>query len=611
MICARFPLVLGLSLPVLFISSLVIAEEPATELGEIVVTADRSARSVDDTLAAVSIITREDIEGIQAVNISDILRLQPGVNVSRTGNAGNQTSVFLRGTESDHALVLIDGVRVSSSINGAFDWSNFPVDQIERMEIVRGSRAALYGSDAIGGVIQIFTRRSGTPYGAVTVGKYGTKKASAGLSVGDKTQFSANVSAENSESFSSQSLAGGGVVNQDNDGYQKRSLTLGFSHAFSPSLTVGADILHASNASFFDAGSDFAPDDGQQAVKLNTQSLYLKSDITDNWSQKLRLSTTKNDLNSNFSDYVTDREELDWQNDFSVSDNLNVIFGANYRKEAAKTADYDRNIDDKALFVNLSQQNNRLKWDISGRYDTHSLAGSKSTGQVAVGYDVSASINSFISYGSAFKAPTMDELFYPGFFGSFAGNPDLKPETSTTSEIGIKSTFSKEQRLQLSVYRTSVNNLINTSGVNNQAINIDEVSLQGLEVDYAGAAKQWDWGINATLQKSENDNTGQRLIRRPNTKITSTVGYAMSEKTQFSLDVVHASTRDDIDFDAAFNPITVKLAPYTLVNLSAQHQLNKRVSLGLRVENATDEDYQLVSGYNTAGRAAYVSVSYQ
>lgn len=605
---SRFPQVVVLSLPVLFTSPVVIAEDAATNLAEVVVTADRTARTVDDTLASVSIITRDDIEVIQAVDIIDVLRLQPGVNLSRTGNAGNQTSVFLRGSESDHALVLIDGVRVSSSTTGAFDWSNFPVEQIERMEIVRGPRAALYGSDAIGGVIQVFTRRSGSPYGSVTLGKYGTKKGAAGISVGDKTKFSVNVSAEDSDGFSSQSLAGGGAVNQDDDGYKKRSLTLALSHAYSASLKIGADILHTSNDSQFDSGSDFGPDVGEQDAKIDTQSVYVVADVSDRWSQKIQISNAKNDLLSTFSKFVTKRQELDWQNDVEISDKTGIIFGANYRQENAKTPDYDRDIRNKALFGNINYRQNAMSYDVSLRYDDHNLAGNKTTGQLAAGYDFSSKTNAFVSYGTAFKAPTTNELFSPGFdFGGgnflFTGNPDLKPETSETWEIGLKSRLSNNQSLQLSLYSTDVENLISFAGPSSQQTNINKASLKGIELDYSGAAEKWNWGVNATVQDTENKETGERLLRRPNTKLNLTFGYDVTQKTHLGIDATHASSRDDFG--------GVKLDDYTLLNLSAKQQLNKHMSLGLRLENATDEDYELASGFNTAGRAAYVTFSYQ
>ncbi|CAA6827657.1 MAG: Outer membrane vitamin B12 receptor BtuB [uncultured Thiotrichaceae bacterium] len=604
---SRFPLVVGLSLPVLLVSPVILAEEIVTDLGEVVVTADRTARSVDDTLASVSMITRDDIEAIQAIDIIDVLRLQPGVNLSRTGNAGNQTSVFLRGSESDHALVLIDGVRVSSSTTGAFDWSNVPVEQIERIEIVRGPRAALYGSDAMGGVIQVFTRRNGTPYASVTLGKYGTKKGTVGMSVGDQTTFSVNASAENSDGFSSQSLAGGGLVNQDDDGYKRRSLTLALSHAYSASLKIGADILHSSNDSHFDSGSAFGPDLGEQDTKINTQSVYVVSDMSDKWSQKMQFSNTKNDLKSTFDEFVTKRQEFDWQHDVEVSDNTAAIFGANYRKEDAKTPDYDRDISNKALFGNMNYRRNTMNYDVSLRYDDHNLAGNKTTGQLAAGFDFSPKTNAFVSYGTAFKAPSTNELFSPGFDvggGNFlyTGNPDLKPETSKTWEIGLKSRFSSNQSLQLSLYKTEVENLISFTGPSLQQNNINEASLKGFELDYSGFAEKWNWGVNATAQDTENEETGDRLLRRPNTKLNFTLGYDMTNKSHLGMDVVHASSRDDFG--------GVKLDDYTLLNLSAKQKLNKNMSLGLRLENATDEDYELASGYNMAGRAAYVTFSY-
>ncbi len=194
---------------------------------ELSITANRRLQNTSETLAPVSVITRKDIEAIQAQNIIDVLRLQSGVDISRSGGGGSQTSVFLRGANSNQSLVLVDGVRVSSVTAGSFDWSVLPIEQIERIEIVRGARTALYGSDAIGGVIQVFTRKNGGPYASISYGEYGTKRGSVGFSKSlgksGNSKLSLNVAAEDSDGFSSTNKnAGEFSFNPDDDGHKNK-----------------------------------------------------------------------------------------------------------------------------------------------------------------------------------------------------------------------------------------------------------------------------------------------------------------------------------------------------------------------------------------------------
>lgn len=575
---------------------------------ELSITANRRLQSINKTLAPVSVITREEIDGLQALDIIDVLRLQTGVDISRTGGAGSQTSVILRGAESDQVLVLVDGIRVSSVTTGSFDWSSISLDQIERIEVVRGSRTALYGSDAIGGIIQVFTRKNSTPYASVTLGKYGTKRASAGFSKGfNKTKVSLNVSAEESDGFSATNInAGEFSFNPDKDPYEKRSVTAAFSHQLTNSSKVGIDLLHSRNKADFDQGDS--------DTELQTLGAFLDIKVSERWSQKLKLSRTNSDLESasefGISTFDTNRQTLNWQNDLKISDRTALILGLDYREDEGKSADYDEKIDNKAVYANITNQRGRLNLELSARYDKHSQAGNEVTGQIATGFELTPDTTLYASYGTAFKAPTINELFYPGFFGSFAGNPDLDPETSKTFELGIKSKVLNNQRLEANLFHTKVEDLISFSGVDNQAINNNEVTIKGLELGYSGNVSKFDWGLGATIQRAENDGTGESLIRRPNNKFTANLGYTPNAKTRLGLDASLVSSRIDNDF-SSFPSERKKLDSYELVNLTIKQKLTKHTSLGLRVENILDDDYELANGFNTPGRGAFVTFSYR
>ena len=580
---------------------------------ELSITANRRPQNTNETLAPVSVITRKDIEAIQAQNIIDVLRLQSGVDISRTGGGGSQTSVFLRGANSNQSLVLVDGVRVSSVTAGSFDWSVLPVEQIERIEIVRGARTALYGSDAIGGVIQVFTRKSGGPYASVSFGSYGTMRGSVGFTKKlDKSNLSLNVAAENSDGFSSTNAnAGEFSFNPDDDGYKKRSVGAAFSHNFSDTTKTGINLLASNNKTDYDQGVS--------KTDLQTISAFFESNFTEKWSQKFSLSRSENNNKNTsafgVSKFDTTRQVLDWQNNLNLSDKTALVVGANYRKDDGKTNDFDDDISNKALYASLNSKIGKLSLELAGRYDDHSQAGSEFTNHLAAGFAITPKTTAYTSYGTAFTAPSINDLYYPGFFGfsgelEYAGNSELEAETSKTFEVGIKTSIAHNHKFEASMFRTKVDNMIGFTGENNQASNTEKVLLKGIELSYAGSTNKFDWGIGATILRATNDLTGIRLVRRPNNKLTAKLGYAVTSKTRLGLDLISSSSRQDDDF-STFPSTRVKLDSYNLLNLTLNQNINKHMSVGVRVENVTDEDYELARGFKTPGRSAYLTLTYK
>ena len=574
---------------------------------ELSITANRRPLTIDKTLASVTVITRKQLENTQANDLTDVLRLQRGLNISRTGGSGSNTSVFIRGSESDQVLVLLDGVRVSSATTGAFDWAKMPIDMVESIEIVRGPRAALYGSDAIGGVIEIRTRKNINHFISVTAGEYNTQRAAAGFSSGfGKNHVALNLSTEKSSGFSSTNRkAGAFVYNPDKDPYDKKSASLSLSRQFTDNTKASFSFFHNKTKTDYDQGDSDA--------KLETLSFSLDSKLSSRWSQKLSLSQTRDEVESTssfgVSNFDTKRKELNWQNNLNLSASTNLILGANYREDKGKSADYNEKIDNQAVYANINNKRGPLNLDASIRYDKHSQAGGKTTGQLAAGYNLSDKVTTYASYGTAFKAPNINELYYPGFFGSYAGNPNLKPETSKTFEVGIKSQVSANQRVEASLYQTDVKNLISYSGENNQAINSDKVTVKGLELGYSATFNKLDLGIDLSLLKTEDKTTGNRLVRRPDHKVTLNLGYAITDRTHLGLDASIVGSRSDNDF-SAFPSKRTTLSEYSLLNLSVKQKLGKHAKVGLRLDNVTNEKYELAHGYNTPRRGAFITFSY-
>lgn len=572
-----------------------------TESGlELTVTANRRVESLDKTLASVTVITRKQIEETQTQDLVDLLRQQRGISVARTGGPGSQTSLFIRGAESDQILVLLDGVRIASTTTG-FDWSQLPIDQIDRVEIVRGPRAALYGSDAIGGVVEITTRKNSS-YISTSIGKNNTKKVSVGLSgSNDKIDVSMNLSKEKSDGFSAQNK-NGYSFEADDDAHEKTSISFAANAQLNSVHKAGIKLFQSEGFVEFDSVNSLYPAfsiiDANTTSKLETAEASLNSEFSEKWSQKISVSNTENELKG----FSTKRNEVNWLNNLTLSGDANLLIGANYRDESGETGSVPTNsIINKALFANYNRNIGKLNLDASIRHDDHSQAGSKVTGQAAVGVELNNTNNLYASYGSAFRAPNINDLYYPDF-GSYAGNPDLKPETSKTFEVGLKTQISKNHRLETSLFYTKVSDLINNSGINNQAINIDKATLKGLEIGYKGQFKKLDYRLDYTLLRTQNDETGKRLLRRPNNKVNLNLAYSVSNKTRLGMDAAIVSSRSDFG---------TELDGYSVVNLSVNHKLSKRTNIGIRLENITDEDYEYAYGFNTPGRGAFLTFTYK
>lgn len=586
---------------------------------EITITANRREQSVENTLASVTVISRKDIEQVQAQDIIDVLRLQTGIDISRNGGSGSLSSVFLRGAESDQVLVLIDGMRVSSATSGAFDWSSLPIDQVERIEIVRGPRTALYGSDAVGGVIQVFTKNADNAsgvYGSLTVGKHKTVRGSVGFAKSTaKTKFALNVSAEDSDGFSATNeKAGAFVFNPDNDSNKKKSVNMTVSHQLNNKVSVGLNALASNNEVDFDQGvSD---------TDVETLQAHVEVTVSTRWKQKFTVGQSKNALlsSSSFGDSTFDtiRKTLNWQNDFKLSHRSTLILGLDYREDKGTTggfSSFSDKIRNKAAYANYSNQLGGFNLDLAGRLDNHSEFGNEFTGQISGGYEINPSTTVYAGYGTGFRAPSINDLFSPGFVNfagvtAYAGNTDLDPESSKNFEIGIKSKISKNHRLEANIFRNEIEDMVSFSGTDNQAVNSDEVTLKGIELSYKGKASKLDWALGATIQRTDDISNNQPLVRRPNNKFTANLGLAMTNRTHIGIDAIISSSRQDNDF-SAFPVQRVSLPSYGLVNFSVKHKLSKHLDLGLRIENVTDEDYELAQGFNTPGRGAFITLSYK
>ncbi|HET7842623.1 MAG TPA: TonB-dependent receptor [Xanthomonadales bacterium] len=583
------------------VSFAAVAQSPSAQ-PEVVVTATRVAEPETDTLASVTVITREEIERTQAPDLLELLRLEAGIDVNRTGGIGQSTGFFLRGTASNQSLVLIDGIRVASANSGLFDFAHLPLEQIDRIEIVRGPRASWWGADAIGGVIQVFTRQ---PEGAVARargGTYSTFGGSAGYGVrGERGGFHATLGGTVSDGFSA-TTPDNFSYDPDDDGYINRNLTVG------GDATLGTQRL---SGQFIGTLADVEFDEGITDARNHSLGATLAGPLAAHWTHSLTLGSAREDLTTPafFALFHSRRETADWINQFEVGDDTRIGAGLNYVHEAGETRDtfsglpqYEATRTNRAAFANVRTRAGAFDGELAARHDDNSAFGGESTFQAAGAWRFDGG-RVFASYGEGFRAPTLNELYSPGFGGLFAGNPDLDPERSRSAELGADWAAGAHD-LSLRAYRTRVRDLVDFSGGETfQAINVKRAEIDGAEAEWdwrVGAG--WTLGATATYDRARDEDTNVDLVRRPRRKLVARVGQEAGTGLAWGVDAQYASSRRDFGGT---------LDPYTVVAGWVDWRFASDWRAGLRVDNAFDREYALVAGYATPGRAFLLTLAWE
>jgi vitamin B12 transporter len=579
------------------------------------VTASRVAETVDASLADVSVITRADIDASNAPDLLEVLRLQVGVDVVRTGGVGAQTNVFLRGGNSNHVLVLIDGVRVASANTGAFAWENLPLDSVERIEIVRGPRASYWGSDAIGGVIQIFTRKLTGPHLAAGYGSYRSADGSAGLGARDGSGgFSVQVGARHVGGFSATNpgICNGPddpycIYNPDANGAQYHGGTLSGDYKLG-TQTLSASLLRSEGTQNFDNGAS----DGISHTLDQSIGAALEGDVTTAWHQRLALGTAREDISTPAfaAAYRSTREQAAWTNDVTVSGAQHFVAGFDAAHEHGVSIDlsgfgapYERARDMTGAFAGWRVSDGAFDSELAGRYDHNSQFGGAFSGSAAGAWKFSDALRLTASFGTAFRAPDLNELYSPGYGGYYAGNPDLKAERSRTLELGAEWTPDANNRLAVHAISTRVHDLIDFAGGSTyQAVNIDRAAIDGVELTQNVRIDVWSLTNNVTVQNVRDADTGAQLLRRPKRKLSSLLERGFGERLSTGMEFIVVGPRQDVG--------GLVLPGYAMANLRADYRLNAAWRVGARLENLFNRSYELAQGYNTPGRSAYLTLTW-
>lgn len=578
------------------------AQEPVEpEIGEVVVTATRTADPVGAATKSFTVITAEEIEAKQAETIREVLRTVPGLTVSQSGGPGTITSTFLRGSNSNHTLFLIDGVPVNNPMGGAFDLADLTTDNVERIEIVRGPQSTLYGSAAMGGVVNIITRSGrGAPTHRVR------------LEAGKHATFRETVSSAGGGSGWDYAVAGSRLDSEgdlDHDDYE--NTTLSAKIGLHPAPTTRLEIF----SRFFDsdknlppvAGRNFDPDQNAKREFTQTGVIFTHA-VTPAWDYKMILARVIEETRSTNppsapSVIETDVDDLEFVTSFRPLPYLVLTGGGQWKQEGADTATLHPNLTDKAGYVQGQLTLlDRLTLLGSARLNEHSRFGSHGTGQISAVYSLLATGTAIRGgYGTAFRAPTINDLFFPGF-----SNPNLEPERSRTWEGGVEQRlFGNLATLSATYFFTRFTNLIQFDFITSMPQNIGSARSEGVETaleirPVEGLALKGTYTFTEPIDRV----TRQPLLRRPKHLGSATAIYQLGGRYSVTATALLVGERPDVH-PTTF--ATVTNAGYVKVDLAASAVLAEALGplqtlrLTAKIENLLDKQYEDVLGFPAFG----------
>ncbi len=561
----------------------------------IVVTATRTAQIADQSLAPVVIITRQEIEQSQATDVAELLRFHAGFDIARNGGPGQTTSLFLRGTDSNHTLVMIDGVKINPGSIGGAALQNISPDIIERIEIVKGPRSTLYGSEAIGGVINIITRSTqpGTQSQAhYSTGKYNSRDYLFSLKHKDG-DFRAGVSASfyETDGFPTRTAS---TINR---GYDNTTINSYIGTRVGP-VDVEASFWDTSgNTEYLDFFLTPLDQDYENSVGAGS----FKVSPLDRWSTTLKLShiTDKIDQNQSSDFAHTRRDALDWQNDIQLGETQLLTTGILYTREKVSSiifgSGFNEDTSVKAAYLQDDINIDRHHLLLAARLTDHDSFNRHTSWNIEYGFLWTPATRLTASAGTAFRAPDNTDRF------GFGGNRDLNPETSRNLELGLRHAFNRHHSANLHLFDNQIDDLIEFNTLTSRVENIGSASIRGLEAGYEFNLRPWNLKISGILQDPQNDETHNRLLRRAKRSLTSTLSYNRA-RYDLALDLLTTGSRKD--FGGQLNG-------YSLINATAKIIPYKNWQAGIKVENLLDEHYQLVRTYNTAERSFFLELGYQ
>ncbi len=572
----------------------------AHALEEVVVTPARYAQSLEEVIPSVVVITREMIERSPAADIASLLRWHAGLDIGRTGGPGQQTSVFVRGTNSNHTTVLINDVKMNSATTGAPALEMIDTSVIDRIEVVKGPRSTVYGSEAIGGVVNVITSVRDEAKSAdfhVTTGRYSTDEQ--GMRLGYASdRISGNLS------FSQLQTGGfpAALDSETNHGHDRDTLD------FNIRTQTGVGELQfgfwqvEGNTEYDSFGTDLDHD-----RKNNVLSVSMSRPVLDNWKSALSVSRTRDEIHQNQANFLgnedyalTDRVVYDWKNDITFNDNV-LVLGMSLADEDTNSLSFGNSYKESTRIFSayLHEQFVRNKHSLSTatRYTDHEDFDDAMTWNLEYGYLLRQGTRLFTSIGTGFRAPDSNARF------GFGGNPDLKEETSRSMEAGIRHKWTPQTFVSLRVFENKIDDLIEATLIDPDTFtyenrNVDEVRIRGMEIALGHQSGAWDLGLEGIIQDPRNETDDVPLLRRAKRTLTGSVAY---NQKQFFIQANGLVTSERRGFQ------DVKMPGYGLFDVSIGYHF-PYATLALKAENLFDKEYELASGYNMPGQSVFAEL---
>ena len=618
---------LGLFLVPFFAISSVNAEE-VQDVENIIVTESRIPTIVSESLSAISIITKEDIERYQASDLYDLMARLPGVSMLRNGARGSATSLSIRGNQGDHSLFLVDGVRIGSATLGSATLGLINTNSIERIEVVRGPKSNLYGADAIGGVVNIITRDAADMDSLqvkTSVGSNGTKETtlSAGTTQG-KSSYSAVFNAYETDGIDS--TYDTSFLHGDDDGHENDSIALRYGYEINDDAKLSLSYNSNDSSTDYDSGcSKWEEVSGvwvqeqfecyiYNETKITSLSSSLDLDVTDRWSTNFQLGKSTDNAeelspNVDLADFSLDgifnttKTEATWFNAIELEADTILSLGLDYQKDEIDSSNaYDiTSRDNKAAFLQYKFKSDGADVSFGARRDDNEQFGAHTTTSFMAGQNVSDNMRLNFSYGEGFKAPTFNDLYYPG-----SGNPNFVPEQSKNIELGFNANWG-DSVANVTLFNNRLENLIQYNFATWSTDQTAEVEITGVELSLETELSGWIVGLSGTVLNPEDKSTGN-LLRRRAERSASLDGDYSGGNYGFGFTVYSQSHT----FDNAAN--TVRFGGYTTLALRANFDLSDNWKVKVNANNLTDKEYVTASGflgnYRSMGRELLFTVTY-
>jgi len=573
--------------------------DDALKLPDVVISANRQVQARNDSSAANTVFTRDDIDRLQPTSVTDLLSRVPGVQVARTGGRGSLPGIYIRGTKSAQSLVLVDGQRIANTTSGDSGLQYLNVDQIERVEVLRGSRSVIYGSDAIGGVIQIFTRRNAEqglqPRLKLGFGSHQTWERSLGLSGGDEhTRFNLGASLDETAGINAShaSFASDG----DRDAYRNQSISLNLSHAINDALEVGFNLLDNRGKSEYDNSfGRYDAASGQSVGQkpytdytVSSASGYVDAKLNERWQSRLELGhsenrdTKRDKLSADFSVFNTYRDSLNWQNDLTLDDQNSLILGGDGYEDRfnGSTAFTENSRWNRAAFVQHRFHSERFSTELGLRRDQNQQFGSQNSWSGTLTVPINPDNDVLLSYSEGFRAPTFNDLYYPDTQYS---NPNLQPETSKSYELQWRSQLSDSTRVEASLYRTDLSNAIILDSTSKPQ-NVASARINGVEAALKQELFGWQGNLGVSIIDPRDRDIGHTLARRARRTLNVDLDRQFDQLSVGASWQAISSSYDDEDNRN-------RLGGYALLGLRSSWALSREVLLSIKVDNVLDKTY--------------------